>query len=756
MKRFRNTFFYLLIIGGFSTLIYWITTKGSLLEEGRGVISKISANPPLQEFLNSLKENLHHSIALLILQIVIIIIAARFFGWIFKKMGQPSVIGEILAGILLGPSLLGLYFPEVSGFLFPKQSLGSLQVLSQIGLILFMFVIGMELNLKALQSKAHDAIVISHASIIIPFSLGVGLAYFIYQAHAPEHIDFTSFALFIGIALSITAFPVLARIIQERGIHKTKLGAVVITCAAADDITAWCLLAVVIAIVKAGSVVSSLYTIFFALAYVVFMIKILRPFLKKIGKLYQSEKELNQSAVAIFFIVLLLSSFITETIGIHALFGAFMAGAVMPANMNLRKLLIGKIEDVALVLFLPIFFVISGLRTEIGLINDPQLWEVTGLIILLAIIGKFVGSAIAAKVVGQNWKDSLTIGALMNTRGLMELVALNIGYELGVLKAEIFAMMVIMALVTTFMAGPILRLINRIFKDEESKTLEKISNITKHKFLLFFRRQERGVALVKLADSLSKKVEDNTSLTAVHMIPSQGLQQMDADMYEKEIFSPVVTKANSLNREITPIFKVSHDVSSDLADIANKGEYDLLLMNLEDSIFEGSFLGRILGFTTQIINPEKLINTVTGKEKLIEDPFIDNNTRIILSKTKIPVGILIDKDFDIPNNVFIPIFDEKDEFLINYAQRLIHNIGAQVSILDLTKKENSVNLKERIRLIEHNAPNHIRSISLEYIDIQFLSQQDLIIISLDNFEKFVNSKKEWVDNIKSVLICKPN
>lgn len=756
MKRFQNTFFYLLIIGGFSTLIYWITTKGSLLEEGRGVISKISANPPFQEFLNSLKENLHHSIALLILQIVIIIIAARFFGWIFKKMGQPSVIGEILAGILLGPSLLGLYFPEVSGFLFPKQSLGSLQVLSQIGLILFMFVIGMELNLKALQSKAHDAIVISHASIIIPFSLGVGLAYFIYQAHAPEHIDFTSFALFIGIALSITAFPVLARIIQERGIHKTKLGAVVITCAAADDITAWCLLAVVIAVVKAGSVVSALYTIFFALAYVVFMIKILRPFLKKIGKHYQSDKELDQSAVAIFFIVLLLSSFITETIGIHALFGAFMAGAVMPANMNLRKLLIGKIEDVALVLFLPIFFVISGLRTEIGLINDPQLWEVTGLIILLAIVGKFVGSAIAAKVVGQNWKDSLTIGALMNTRGLMELVALNIGYELGVLKAEIFAMMVIMALVTTFMAGPILELINKIFKDKESKTLEKISSITKHKFLLFFRRQERGVALVKLADSLSKKVEDNTSLTAVHMIPSQGLQQMDADMYEKEIFSPVVTKANSLNREISPLFKVSHDVSSDLADIANKGEYDLLLMNLEDSIFEGSFLGRILGFATQIINPEKLINTVTGKEKLIEDPFIDNNTRIILSKTKIPVGILIDKDFDVPNNVFIPIFDEKDEFLINYAQKLIHNVGAQVSILDLTKKENSINLKERIRLIEHNAPNHIRSVSFEYIDIQFLSQQDLIIISLDNFEKFVNSKKEWVDNIKSVLICKPN
>ncbi|MFV0469457.1 MAG: cation:proton antiporter [Dysgonomonas sp.] len=752
MKRFRNIFFYVLIIGSFSALIYGIISKGTELEVGRGIISKISENSPGKEFLNSLTDNLHHSTGLLLLQIIVIIIAARFFGWIFKKMGQPSVIGEILAGIILGPSLLGLYFPEVSGFLFPVQSLGNLQILSQIGLILFMFVIGMELNLKALQSKAHDAIVISHASIIIPFSLGVGLAYFIYQAHAPEHIEFSSFALFIGISLSITAFPVLARIIQERGIHKTKLGAVIITCAAADDITAWCLLAVVIAIVKAGAVLSSLYTVAFAIVYVFFMIKMVRPFLKRIGELYQSEKQLNQSVVALFFVVLLLSSFVTETIGIHALFGAFMAGAIMPDNINFRKIFIGKIEDVALVLFLPIFFVISGLRTEIGLINDPGLWEITGIIILLAIIGKFVGSALAAKFVGQNWRDSLTIGALMNTRGLMELVALNIGYELGVLKAEIFAMMVIMALVTTFMAGPILKLINKIFKDNDKKEAEKISNIVKYKLLMFFRNPEKGIALVKLADSLSKKVDDNTSLTAVYMISSKGLHQIDADTYEKESFVPIVTKAHSLNREIISFFKISNDVSTDLSDIANRGEYDLLLMNLEESIFEGSLLGRVLGFTTQIINPEKLINTVIGKERLIENSLIDNNTRLILAKTKIPVGILIDKNFKNPDNIFIPIFSEKDEFLIIYAQKFIHNIGSQVSILDLSDKSNH-SIKERIRLIEHNAPNHIRSISEEYAKEDFLTQQDLIIISLDSLEKFISLKKEWIDNTTSILIC---
>ncbi|MBS5798086.1 MAG: cation:proton antiporter [Dysgonomonas mossii] len=751
MKRLKNTLFYLIIIGAFSGLIYWIISIGTHMEAGRGIISIVKEGNPFQEFLKSITENLHHSIALLILQIIVIIIAARFFGWIFKKIGQPSVIGEILAGIVLGPSLIGSYFPEMSAFLFPANSLGNLQILSQIGLILFMFIIGMELNLKALQSKAHDAIVISHASIIIPFSLGVGLAYFIYEGHAPEHIDFTAFALFMGISLSITAFPVLARIIQERGIHKTKLGAIVITCAAADDITAWCLLAAVIAIVKAGSVVSALYTILFALIYVIFMIKLVRPFLRKIGDLYQTQKQVNQSVVAIFFIVLLASAFITETIGIHALFGAFMAGAIMPDNINFRKIFIGKIEDVALVLFLPIFFVISGLRTEIGLINDPALWEITGLIILLAIIGKFVGSAIAAKVVGQNWKDSLTIGALMNTRGLMELVALNIGYELGVLKAEVFAMMVIMALVTTFMAGPILKLINKIFKDKKDVIFDTTLNITKHKFLLFFRKPERGIGLVKLADSLSKNADEQTSLTAVHIISSTGLQQMDADAYEQESFSPVISKANSLNRSIISLFKISKDVNSDLIDVANKGEYDLLLMNIEESIFEGTLLGRALGFTTQIINPEKLINTVTGKEKLIESSLIDNNTRFILSKAKIPVGIFVDKEFDTADNVFVLIMNQNDEFLIDYTQRLIHNTDSQVSVLDMSAK-NDHNVRERIRLIEQNAPNHIRSVSMDSVDGSFLDKQDLIIVSLENFEGFIQTRKDWINKMKSILI----
>ncbi|WP_165043672.1 cation:proton antiporter [Dysgonomonas sp. ZJ709] len=755
MKKIRNVFFYIIIIGGFSSLMYWIISTGKGLENGRGIVTKSLENSAFQEFMDSIIGNLHHSIGLLLLQIIIIIIVARIFGWMFKKIGQPMVIGEILAGIVLGPSLLGMYFPDVSEFLFPLQSLGNLNILSQIGLILFMFVIGMELNLKVLRNKAHEAIVISHASIIIPFTLGVGLAYFIYTAHAPEHVEFSSFALFIGISMSITAFPVLARIIQERGIHKTKLGAVVITCAAADDITAWCLLAVVIAIVKAGSFVSSLYTILLAVAYVFFMIKMVRPFLKRIGELYQSEKNLGKSMVALFFLVLLISSFITETIGIHALFGAFMAGVIMPSNMRFRSMFIEKIEDVALVLLLPLFFVISGLRTEIGLLNDPALWGITGIIILVAVIGKFVGSALAARFVGQNWRDSLTIGTLMNTRGLMELVVLNIGYELGVLNAETFAMMVIMALVTTFMTGPSLNLIHKIFKTDKEVVNEKMYDLARYKLLLFFRNPLKGPALVKLANGLSKRVDDNTSITAIHFASSSGLHQIDTDIYEKESFAPVIAEAHSLNRKIISLFKISNDIASDVVEIANKGDHDLLLMNLEESIFEGSVLGRVFGFTKQIINPEKLINTVTGKERLIENSLIDNNTRLILAKTKIPVGILIDKELEEIDNVFIPIFNERDEFLITYAQKLIHNADAQISILDQSDKENHT-IKERIRLIEHNAPNHIRSVSLEYINEAFLNKQNLIVISLENFDKLFHFNKEWINKSTSVLICSPS
>lgn len=465
MKKFKNSFFYVSTITVFSVLIYFIIKSGSQLESTRHIVIPTHQSTQWLDFINSLVLNLQNPLAILLVQVVIIIFVARVFGWIFKRLHQPAVIGEIIAGIALGPSLLGMYFPGFSENLFPPDTLGNLNLLSQIGLILFMFVVGMELDLSVLRSKAQNAVVISHASIIIPFSLGVGLSYFIYEQFAPDGIQFLSFALFMGIAMSITAFPVLARIIQEKGIQKTKLGTLVITCAAADDITAWCILAVVIAIVKAGSFVSAVYFIVLALLYVIAMIKVVRPFLKKVSDKHLKEENISKPIVTLFFLTLIISAYISEAIGIHSLFGAFMAGAIMPENKIFRKLFIEKVEDIAMVLLLPLFFVFTGLRTEIGLLNEMSLWGITFIIILVAVTGKFLGSALAARFVDQSWKDSLTIGALMNTRGLMELVVLNIGYDLGVLSPEIFTMMVIMALVTTMMTGPALDLINRFYKE---------------------------------------------------------------------------------------------------------------------------------------------------------------------------------------------------------------------------------------------------------------------------------------------------
>ena len=486
MKKKWSTLFYIFIVAGLSFIIYWIIQKGNTLQTPELTATQLQntkeatvANE-FHVFTGSLSHDLTEPLAVLLLQIIVIIAAARLFGFLFKKIGQPAVIGEIVAGIVLGPSIVGAYLPGISHFLFPATSLSTLGFLSQIGLILFMFIIGMELDLKAIGKQAYGAVIISHASIIIPYTLGVALAYYIYHEYAPANITFLSFALFMGISMSITAFPVLARILQEKGLTRSRLGAMALTCAAADDLTAWCILAAVIALVKSGSSFSVFFTIALAIVYVLIMLKMVRPFLERLSAVYESKEKKRTPIIALFFILLIISSYITSVIGIHALFGAFMAGVIMPSSFDFRKIIIDKIEDVSIILLLPLFFVMTGLRTQIGLINEPHLWITFGWILLVALAGKFGGSALAARMVGQSWKDSFSIGVLMNTRGLMQLIVLNIGYDLGILTPEIFAMMVLMALVTTFMTGPALDLINwlmpeKVVSNESHETSEDIT-----------------------------------------------------------------------------------------------------------------------------------------------------------------------------------------------------------------------------------------------------------------------------------------
>jgi Kef-type K+ transport system membrane component KefB len=398
---------------------------------------------------------------LLLVQIIVILVAARVVGLLVRRIGQPQVVGEMLAGIALGPSLLGAQAPALAAALFPPNSLGFLNALSQIGLLVFMFLIGLELDPKVIRERGRSAIVISHASIVAPFLLGAILAIVLYPTLSGREVTFTGFALFMGAAMSVTAFPVLARILTERRLLRTPIGAVAVACAAIDDITAWCILAAVVVIVRAtgshgsGAGVPLWVTIGGSGAFVVFMLTIGKRALRMLETRYAKQGRITQDTIAVLVLSLLASAWITERLGIHALFGAFLVGAVSPKSEGFVHGILERFEDTMVVLLLPLFFAFTGLRTEITLIDGVQGWLVCGLVILVAIVGKVGGSMVAARATAMPWRDAAVIGVLLNTRGLMELVILNVGFDIGVISRELFAMMVLMALATTFMTTPL-------------------------------------------------------------------------------------------------------------------------------------------------------------------------------------------------------------------------------------------------------------------------------------------------------------
>jgi len=319
-----------------------------------------------------------------------------------------------------------------------------------------MFTVGMEMDVAELRHRAHTAVVVSHASIIAPYFLGMLLALFLYGRLAPPGASFLAFALFMGISMSITAFPVLVRILRDRGIFKTSLGSTATACAAVGDVTAWCVLAFVVAIARATSVGGAVFNLGLVLVFVALMLFVIKPKLPSwFGQPALERPDPSKAVLAFVFGVVLASALSTQLIGIHALFGAFLAGIVMPTAGGFRDKLVVRVENLSSVLLLPVFFAFTGLRTQIGLLNSAQDWLICLVIIGVATAGKLGGSALAARLTGMKWRESLQLGALMNTRGLMELIALNIGYDLGILSQRIFTMLVIMALVTTIMTGPL-------------------------------------------------------------------------------------------------------------------------------------------------------------------------------------------------------------------------------------------------------------------------------------------------------------
>ena len=443
---------YGLMIGGLVLLYLWIRsygeTLGAPLASGTAIFGSVASRANEGELLHVL------------LALVVVIATARAMGSIFRSAHQPPVVGEILAGIVLGPSLLGRLAPGAEGYLFPAAVGPALNIIAQVGVILYMFLVGLELDPALLRKRGHATVAISHASIMAPFLLGATIALYLYPKLSTSDVPFTCFSLFLGVSMSVTAFPVLARILTDRRIHKTRMGAIALTCAAVDDVTAWCMLAFVVSVARAQAA-GAVATIAMALGFIVLMIVVVRPAMVRLSLVYGNRGRLTQGVMASIFVALLISASATELIGIHAVFGAFALGAVIPHDSGMAREITDRLEDIVIVLLLPAFFAYTGLRTQIGLVSGYEQWMMCALIVIVASAGKFGGSVVAARITGLNWRDASALGVLMNTRGLMELIVLNIGLEMNVISPTLFAMLVIMALVTTFATTPILHLITR-------------------------------------------------------------------------------------------------------------------------------------------------------------------------------------------------------------------------------------------------------------------------------------------------------
>ncbi len=613
---------YGLMISALVLLYLWIRSYGDNLTAPAPIGSNVFGSAASRATEGDL---LH-----VLLALVVVIATARAMGYVFRSANQPPVVGEILAGIVLGPSLLGRLAPGAEGYLFPATVGPFLNIIAQVGVILYMFLVGLELDPALLRKRGHTTVAISHASIVAPFLMGAAIALYLYPKLSSIDVPFTCFSLFLGVSMSVTAFPVLARILTDRGIHKTRMGAIALTCAAVDDVTAWCMLAFVVSVARAQAA-GAVATIAMALGFILLMLVVIRPAMVRLSLLYGNRGRLTQGVMASIFIALLISASATELIGIHAVFGAFALGAVIPHDSGMARELTDRLEDIVVVLLLPAFFAYTGLRTQIGLVSGYEQWMMCALIVVVASAGKFGGSVVAARLTGLDWRDSSALGVLMNTRGLMELIVLNIGLEMNVISPTLFAMLVIMALVTTFATTPILHLITRrqVAELEPSAELGTFSPEpvvapqapiraqhpaprpaqppsrpilvgTEHSAILVPVSNPEGVSvLVELALAATPHDAPPPRVLALVKTPPggvrSGLREADQRVPPR---SPALSAALDLALErgsvITPQAVWSSNPAADILAFANEPQIGWLLMGSHRAVFGTDFMGGVV------------------------------------------------------------------------------------------------------------------------------------------------------------------
>jgi Kef-type K+ transport system membrane component KefB/nucleotide-binding universal stress UspA family protein len=617
---------------------------------------------------------MHHvlddPLARLLAQAVLIIAASRLVGLLARRIHQPFVIAEIVAGILLGPSLLGWLAPGVSAALFPPASLGTMQLVAQMGVVLFMFLVGLELDPALLRGRGHTSVVISHTSIVVPFLLGSGLAFYLYPRFSDPSVSMTAFALFMGAAMSITAFPVLARILTERHLLRTRVGAVTIACAAVDDVTAWCILAFVVATARSTGIDAAIATTGLALAYIAVMFIVARPLLVRLAARVATPDAMSQNVVAFVLVLVFLSSWATELIGIHALFGAFLFGAMLPKQGGFARALAEKLEDLVLVAFMPLFFAYSGLRTEIGLLDSASDWLVCALIIAIACAGKFGGSALAARFTGLGWRESGALGVLMNTRGLMELIVLNIGLDLGVISPTVFSMMVLMALFTTFITTPILEWVYP--RREMARDLVDLAEPTSgetgpaqiaaeppargYRILLCVSHAGSARGLFTMASALAERSE-SARLYALHLMPAtdRGSSRLAGGHDETgPILAPIVERGAALGVPVRSLSFISGEPARDISQVAEVRQVDLVLLGWHKPLFSQTHLGGV-----------------------VHD---------VMAHAPATVGVFVDRGLSSVRRVLVPFQGSPhDRAALALAHRMHKTGGAEVVILHVVK-----------------------------------------------------------------------